>query len=421
MEENLPTPWKLRFWTIFMGQAISLIGSAITQFALVWWITDTTGSVTNLGIAGLAAMLPQALCGPLAGVFADRHNRQFIMVLADTVSAWCMTVLIVLFMTDRIELWHIYVLMAVRSAMQAFQQPAMAASISMLVPASFLSQAAGLNQTVAGLVLIGAAPLGALAMSMAPIGWVLSIDVLTAVLGVMPLLILSVPQEQTQSSSGKLGYWRDFRTGLSSIWDNLMLRHLYTLITIAMLVIMPMSTMVPLLVKAHFGGGASEVALLESLAGVGMIVGGVLLSIIAPKKRLPWVLLGLATACLCVALCAWVPGNLFWAALCFWLLCMIANSMSNASLMALIQGSVPNALQGRAISILTTLMAMTSPVGLGIATPLGEFIGVRWLFVVLGSTGAIIMLMGFLSRELRHADKSGAATENLSPSGASNG
>lgn len=187
-------------------------------------------------------MLPQALYGPLAGVFADRHNRQTIMALADTVSMCCMVVLIVLFMTGRIELWHVYVMMAVRSTMQAFQQPALAASISMLVPSHFLSQAAGMNQSVSGLVLIGAAPLGALAMSLAPIGWVLYIDVITAVFGIVPLLFLTVPQDQGHASAGRHGYWRDFRTGLSSVWDNLMLRHLYSLITVAMLVIMPMST-----------------------------------------------------------------------------------------------------------------------------------------------------------------------------------
>lgn len=148
---------------------------------------------------------------------------------------------------------------------------------------------------------------------------------------------------------------------------------------------------------------------MESLAGVGMIVGGILISAIAPKKRLPWVLLGLAAACLNVALCALVPGHMFWFSVGFWLLCMISSSMSNASLMALIQDSVPNTLQGRAISILTTLMAMTSPIGLAVATPLGEAIGVRWLFVLLGSAGAVIMLAGFASRVLREAENSEVA------------
>ena len=112
--------WRLRFWTIFGGQALSLIGSALTQFVLLWWITDTTGSVSALATAGMAALLPQAVLGPLGGVLADRYSRRLLMIAADSLSALCMLVLIALFLTGAIELWHAYVMMAVRSSMQAF-------------------------------------------------------------------------------------------------------------------------------------------------------------------------------------------------------------------------------------------------------------------------------------------------------------
>lgn len=96
--------WELRYWTIFIGQALSLIGSALTQFVLLWWITETTGSVATLAMAGLAGLLPQAILGPLGGTFADRYNRRAIMIVADSISAACMIVLTALFLSDRIEL-----------------------------------------------------------------------------------------------------------------------------------------------------------------------------------------------------------------------------------------------------------------------------------------------------------------------------
>lgn len=123
-EDFQKSVWQLRYWAIFSGQALSLIGSALTQFVLLWWITDTTGSVSSLGMAGLAALLPQALLSPLGGTFADRYSRRVIMVAADLVSAACMVVLIGLFLYDNIALWHLYLMMALRSSMQAFQQPA---------------------------------------------------------------------------------------------------------------------------------------------------------------------------------------------------------------------------------------------------------------------------------------------------------
>lgn len=133
-EAGSAEPWLLRFWSIFGGQAMSLMGSSLTQFVLLWWITDTTGSVAALASAGMAALLPQAVLAPLGGTLADRYSRRLLMIVADGVSALCMGVLIALFLTARIELWHAYAMMAMRSAMQAFQGPAAAASVVMLVP-----------------------------------------------------------------------------------------------------------------------------------------------------------------------------------------------------------------------------------------------------------------------------------------------
>lgn len=394
--------WAPRFWTIFAGQAMSMLGSALTQFVLIWWITVKTGSVAELGMAGMAALLPQALLGPLGGVFADRHNRQLIMILSDMISMACMVVLLVLFTLDRVEIWHIYVMMFVRSAMQAFQQPAVTASISMLVPRDFLPRAAGLNQTVAGLVTIGAAPLGALVMSVMPIGWALYIDTITAVLAIGPLLFLVIPQVMIDRAQRR-SIWHEFRAGIDVIWRNRAVRNLYALITIAVLVIMPMPVLLPLLVKEYFNGGPSELATMESLLGIGMIIGGIVITTRAPKRQIPWILSGFSLSCLFIALVAWTPSNLFWVATVFWTISAIFSSVGNATFMGFLQGTIPNELQGRAISLLTTLMGLASPVGLAVATPLGEAIGVRWLFVVLGLVGATILLAGFLSRPLRQA------------------
>ena len=125
--------WQPRFWSIWLGQALSLIGSSLTQFVLLWWITSTTGSASALAIAGIAGLLPQALLGPLGGVIADRWPRRTIMIVADSITALCMVVLILLFSSGSIQLWHVYTLMFVRSSMQAFQSPAASSSTANLV------------------------------------------------------------------------------------------------------------------------------------------------------------------------------------------------------------------------------------------------------------------------------------------------
>ena len=397
------TAWQFRFWSVFIGQGLSLVGSSLTQFVLFWWITDTTGSISALATAGIVGLLPQALLGPLGGTFADRHSRRVIMAVADLISAACMVVLITLFMTGNVQLWHIYTMMFIRSAMQAFQQPAAAASTAMLVPESFLTRAAGLNQTLAGVITVAAAPLGALAISVMPIGMALGIDVVTAVLGVTPLLFFAIPQARVPVA-GRPSLWREFREGVETVWQDVGLRQLYGLLATVVLVIMPSFMLSPLLVKEYFGGGAPQVALLESLGGGGMVAGGILVAILTPRRRALWLLWGFALTCLAVALTALGPPHLFWLATFWWLVSGIAFTAGSAPFTALLQTRVPNHLQGRVLSLLSTIMGLAAPVGLVIATPLGELIGVRWLFVMVGLLGTAVTILGFFSPHVRALD-----------------
>lgn len=397
------SPWKLRFWSVFGGQALSLVGSSLTQFVLFWWITDNTGSISALATAGIVGLLPQALLGPLGGTFADRHSRRVIMATADLISAACMVVLITLFLTGNVQLWHIYAMMFIRSAMQAFQQPAAAASTAMLVPESFLTRAAGLNQTLAGIITVGAAPLGALAISVMPVGLALGIDVVTAVLGVAPLLFFAIPQARVPVA-GRPSLWGEFREGVATVWQDIGLRQLYGLLAAVVLVIMPSFMLSPLLVKEYFGGGAPQVALLESLGGGGMVAGGILVATLAPRRRAMWLLWGFALTCLTVALTALAPPAMFWLATFWWLVSGLTFTAGSAPFTALLQTRVPNHLQGRVLSLLSTIMGLAAPVGLLIATPLGELIGVRWLFVLVGFLGTAVTLFGFLSPHVRALD-----------------
>lgn len=394
--------WQRRYWMIFGGQALSL-----TQFVLLWWITDTTGSVSALATAGLVALLPQALLSPFGGTLADRYSRRMIMICADAVSALCMVGLIALFLSGRVELWHIYTMMFIRSAMQAFQGPAAAASTAMLVPPGFLPRAAGLNQTLVGLMTVATAPLGALAISVMPMGWALGIDVVTALLGIVPLLFFPLPQPRNAGSRGAAGLWAEFREGVQLVWCHPGLRRLYGLLGAVVLVIMPSFTLVPLLVKSHFDGGALQVASIEGLGGAGMMLGGMLVAALTPRRQVLWILWGFAASCFTLALTGLAPGDSFGLAVAWWVLSGVTFILGNAPLTALLQATIPNQLQGRVLSLLSMVMGLAAPVGLAMATPVGEWIGVRWLFVGVGVLGGLVSLAGFLSPTLLALERHG--------------
>jgi DHA3 family macrolide efflux protein-like MFS transporter len=404
-------PWRLRFWTIWTSQALSLVGSLLTQFVLIWWVTQTTGSTSALAIAGILALLPQALLGPLGGAVADRFSRRAILMLSDTVSAACMLVLIWLFQSGQVQLWHVYVMMCIRSSMQAFQQPAAAASVAMLVPGDWLNQAAGVNQTLGGIVTIAAAPLGALALAVLPFQGALLIDVTTALLAVGLLFLYRIPQPQRDTTE-RSSLWGDLVAGVRLVVHHRGLLLLYGVVTLMVVLIMPVFSLMPLFVKTHFGGDVNQVALMQGIGGVGLIAGGVLTFLLHFQRKIVALLVSYALACALIASTALTPGSLFWLAVVCWALGASAFSAGNAMLMGLLQSQVPNIFQGRIISLLTTVMGLASPIGLGLVALLGTLIDVRDVFIIGGGLAAAICLLGFAAPSLVRIEESPIAQDS---------
>ncbi len=154
--------WKRKFLPIWGAQLFSLLGSGLVQFALVWYITLETGSAAVLATATLIALLPDVLLAPFAGAYVDRLNRRVMMIVADSFIALSTLGLVLLFALDLIQIWHIFMVMFLRSLGGIFHWPAMQASTSLMVPDKHLSRFAGLNQAVRGGLNIVASPLGAL-------------------------------------------------------------------------------------------------------------------------------------------------------------------------------------------------------------------------------------------------------------------
>jgi MFS transporter, DHA3 family, macrolide efflux protein len=129
------------FFVLWVGQVFSIVGSAIVQFALAWYLTKETGSATVLATAVMVGLFPQIILGPIIGPYIDRWDRKKIMIIADSFIALVTVVLVVLFFTKDIQIWHIYVAMVFRSAGGAFHFPAMSASIPLIVPEKHLARA----------------------------------------------------------------------------------------------------------------------------------------------------------------------------------------------------------------------------------------------------------------------------------------
>ncbi len=393
--EKFQTNWKPRFFTIFGGQALSLFGSSLVQFALVWYLTQQTGSATILATATLVAMLPQIILGPFVGALVDRWNRRLVMMVADGLIALATFVLAGLFWFDLVQVWHIYAILLLRSTGGAFHWPAMSASTSLMVPKEHLARVAGLQQTLHGLVSIVAPPTGAVLISLIPTQGVLMIDVVTALIAIIPLFLIAIPQpirEQTESGEHKTSYWQDVREGLAYVaaWPGLM--GILLMAVFINFLLTPTGSLMPLLVTKHFGLGALEFGLTDSLFGVGMIVGGILLGVWGGfKKRIVTSLTGIVGLGFGVILTGLAPANMFWMALAGMAVVGFMSPITNGPLHAVIQATVKPEMQGRVMSLINSAATAMTPLSLAVAGPVSDLVGIRSWYIF---GGVVCLLMG---------------------------
>ena len=144
-DTNIPEHWLANYVPMWLGQVISVLGSALVQFALVWYLTEKTGSATILATATLVSLIPEVFLGPFSGAIVDRLNRKTIMIVSDLLVALATLALVLLFAFNQIQIWHIYVILFIRGTVGTFQYPAMSASISLMVPKEHLTRLAGIQ------------------------------------------------------------------------------------------------------------------------------------------------------------------------------------------------------------------------------------------------------------------------------------
>ncbi len=381
--------WAPRFFAIFGGQVVSLLGSGLVQFALVWWLTSTTGSATVLAGATIFAILPQVVVGPFAGALVDRWNRRRVMIVADGAIALVTAGLVVLYATGSIQVWHVYAAMLLRSSLGAFHFPAMLASTSLMVPDEHLARINGLNQGLRGLLSIAAPPLGALLLGVMPLHLVLAIDIVTATIAIVPLLVFDIPQPARVAVAAHAHPVRvmlhDLREGLRYVrgWSGLL-----ALMIVAMALnffLTPSGTLMPLLVTQHFRGGALQLGWLESAMGVGIVAGGLLLGAWGGfKRRILTSLMGVAGLGLGVVLVGLAPSDLFGMALAGMFFTGLMSPLANGPLMAIMQSTVEPGMQGRVMSLLDSGAAAMMPLSLLLAGPVADAVGVRPWYIVGG-------------------------------------
>jgi len=392
-----------------IGQIVSLVGSALVQFALVWYVTKQTGSATVLATATTAALVPNILLGPFVGALVDRWNRKLVMISADLVVALATVVLAMLFATGAIQIWHIVAILLTRSAAGVFQGPARIAATTLMVPKEHLSRLGGINQAVDGMITVFSPALGALLLELLPMQGVLAVDIITAAIAIALLIFfVRVPQPKTKPKQDKVtprSLMADVREGIRYIvtWPGLFL--MIVMASLLNMFLAPGANLLPLHVTTFFGKGAQELAWLQAAMGIGGIVGGLLLGIWGGFRRRVWtVLMGILGIGAGMLIFGLIPANRYIISLIFMGMVGFMASLSNGSFGPLLQTKVPPEVQGRVFMLLSSLTIAMMPIGLFLSAPIADHFGTQVSYIVGGSACLIIGLLGLMDKRVSTLD-----------------
>lgn len=419
------------FMVMWVGQFVSLIGSAMTGFAIPIYIFGQTERVRELALLGLAFMLPLILFSPVAGALVDRSNRKLMMVISDVAAGLTTIAVLILVSQDALEIWHLYITNAINGTFQTFQWPAYSAAISMMVPKEQYGRASGLMGLAENGSGIFAPLLAGTLLGLIGLQGVLLIDVLTFVFAVGTLLFIHVPQppQTVEGQAGKGSLLRESTYGFQYILRRPSLLGLQLVFLFGNFVASLAFTTLAAMILYRTNQDAQIFGLVSSVGAAGGVVGGVVMSAWGgPKRRVHgvltgWFLSGLLGMTLLGLGQTWPvwAGSLFLGA--------VLVPIINGSNQAIWQTKVAPDVQGRVFSVRRLIAWATNPLAQLAAIPLADSLlepamreggrlvntfgwlvgtgpgaGTALIFVFGGLAAAGIGLAGYLVPAIRNAE-----------------
>ena len=405
--------WKRRVGVFLVGQTISTFGSFLVQYAIFWHLTLTTKSGVVLALAAVFGFLPQAIVSIFAGVWADRVNRKTMIIISDSSIALA-TFLLALFMLSGVDdLWLIFVVMAVRSIGAGFQMPAISALLPQIVPTNKLMRVNGINSSIqSSMTLLAPVAAAGLYTTMSVVG-ILFIDVVTAIIGLSLLATISVPTLARAASEEKPSYFADLKDGIIYIFTHDLVRWVMAIFGIVFLLIVAPSNLSPLMLVRNFGSEVWLLTVLELAFGVGMVLGGAMMAILASKLDRIKTLIGTSIVFGILAIVMGFTTNLILFYSLFFFIGLAVPAFSTSAT-TLLQETVEPERQGRVFGFVGIVMSVAMPLGMAVLGPLADVVAVEILLIVTGAATVLIALIAVLLPAGRRAIASAHASTGKS-------
>ncbi len=415
------------FSILWLGQIASMLGSAMTWFAFTIWVWEKTGQATALAFISFFTFLPTILFTPIAGTLVDRWNRKWVMALSDMATALGTLVALILFLSNSLEIWHVYIIGTVAGFFTAFQYPAYNAAVTTMLPKEQYTRAEGMLGLIPAISTVFGPMCGAVLLKNYGMAFIMTIDLITFLAAFGTLLWVHIPQPKISvvgaQSRGSL--WQETLFGFGYIRKH---ARLYSLIKMFMTVNFFLAIGATLLAPMVLSKSANnEVALatVQTVGALGGIAGGVLLSVWGgPKRRIHGILIGGAGACLLGVVWLGLSTQLLFLAIGSFFFAFFEPFVEGINL-SIWQSKVEADVQGRVLSAKHLMAQIPYLLGVLVSGLLAEKVmkpllqqntsithwfgnesgaGMSFLLVLAGLSGAIIFLLGYVFRNIREVD-----------------
>lgn len=376
--------WKNLTARFMISQTVSLLGSMVVMYAIMWYVTLRTQSGVMMTIFVLTSFVPSILISPFAGVWADRLNRKMLMITADLTIAAVTLLIAILFFYGIQDLWIIFIVSIVRSFGQAVHQPAVSAVYPQIVPNDKLVKVQGISQGIQSSSMIILPLLAGLLLATIPLEFILLIDVVTAIIAVALLIwFVPLPKHQAEGSLNKINYLDDIKDGIKYALNHKFILYILVFAFLFMLVVAAPSFLSYLQVARVFGPEAWRLSLLEAVFGVGMLFGSILIAKWGGFKNrlvtffISYIAIGFGTIAM------GIPFN-FYFYISNWTFIGFFIAISSPLIVGLIQEKVDSNYIGRVFSVFGLINTVSLPLGMLFFGPLSDVYDISLIILISG-------------------------------------
>ncbi|WP_449621530.1 MFS transporter [Robertmurraya sp. Marseille-Q9965] len=389
-QEGRLSNWKKNIILFLSSQTISLFGSALVQYAIMWHVTLTTKSGVMMTLFIICGFIPTFILSPFAGVWADRYNRKLLIILSDSLIALATLILAIVYLMGYDATWLLFLMAAVRALGTGIQTPAVGAILPQIVPSEQLTKVNGANGSIQAVIMFVAPIVSAGLLTMATIEMIFFIDVITAAIAIFTLLaFFRIPTHEKASEQQSTSYFNDFKEGIRYINEHAFLKTFFLFFALFFILMAPAAFLTPLQVTRSFGDDVWRLTAIELVFSIGMMAGGgVIASWGGFKNKVHTMTFASVIMGVCTFLLGVVP--IFWIYLVFMGIFGIAMPIFNTPTTVLLQEKVDENYLGRIFGVFGMISTSMMPIGMLIFGPLADIIDIEWLLIL---TGILILVL----------------------------